>query len=160
MGRKLSAADFEELDALREMNDAVKGPSFLMRKHWHETGYRRFARAGLVKWGDPPKGFTRKIFAGVTITDAGRAALAASRGKPRSARDPIRERARKAVAYAIRKGRLTPPSDLKCVDCGHLGSDRRHEYDHHRGYGLDVHLDVEPVCTLCHADRERGRRNG
>lgn len=34
----------------------------------------------------------------------------------------------------------------------------RHEYDHHQGYGAEHHLDVEPVCTFCHAAREKARR--
>ncbi len=86
--------------------------------------------------------------------------LAAERGKPRHPRDPEHERARKAVAYAIRCGALPHPSTVPCLDCGHLGADRRHEYDHHLGYAPAHRLDVEPVCTTCHADRERERRNG
>lgn len=36
--------------------------------------------------------------------------------------------------------------------------ERRHEYDHHRGYGAEHQLDVEAVCTRCHGKRERRRR--
>jgi hypothetical protein len=32
-------------------------------------------RKGLVAWGDPPKGFTKKRFAGIEITEKGRALL-------------------------------------------------------------------------------------
>jgi len=54
------------------------------------------------------------------------------------------------------------PNTLPCSDCGHIHADgeRRHEYDHHRGYEGDAKFDVEAVCTTCHADRERGRRDG
>jgi hypothetical protein len=73
---KLTKAERAELDALREMNDVLNRPSFLMRCHWHESGYRKFARAGLVVWGDAPEGFDNRRFAGAMITDAGRKALA------------------------------------------------------------------------------------
>lgn len=84
--------------------------------------------------------------------------LAAERGKPRFPRNPRHERARSAVSYAVRMGRLPRASAVLCTDCGHLGSDRRHEYDHYLGYEPEHHLHVEPVCTTCHADRERARR--
>lgn len=41
--------------------------------------------------------------------------------------------------------------------------ERRHEYDHHLGYSVARMLDVEAVCTLCHAARREKRltcRNG
>lgn len=79
---KLTEAQREELLALKETNDLV-GPSFLMRKHWHETGYASLVRSGLVTWGDPPVGFDKRIFAGVTITAAGREAIATSKGGER-----------------------------------------------------------------------------
>ncbi|MCG8271618.1 hypothetical protein MIC97_08895 [Aquamicrobium sp. NLF2-7] len=72
---KLTEAQREELFALKETNDLV-GPSFLMRHHWHESGYQTLVRRGLVVWGDPPEGFDKRMFAGVEITEAGRAALA------------------------------------------------------------------------------------
>lgn len=84
--------------------------------------------------------------------------LKVERGKPRSTRDPLHEAARKAVSYEIRCGRMPPANAMPCTDCGHLSDDKRHEYDHHRGYEREHHLDVEPVCTTCHADRERSRR--
>ena len=75
---KLSEAQREELFALKETNDVV-GRSFLMRRHWHVSGYRTLVRRGLVSWGDPPKGFNKRMFAGVEITPAGRAALRENR---------------------------------------------------------------------------------
>jgi len=86
--------------------------------------------------------------------------LAADRGKPRTVRDPAKVAARVAVQHAVRFGRLPHPGSVPCTDCGHTGDDRRHEYDHHHGYDVEHHLDVEPVCTTCHADRERGRLDG
>lgn len=74
MAEKMSDQERAELDALRKINDALKGPSFIMRWHWRgDIG--RLARRGLVKWGEPPKGFTKSKFAGVEITDLGRRAL-------------------------------------------------------------------------------------
>lgn len=72
--RKLTAEELEELDALAQINDVLKGPSFIMRNHWHSL-YQPLVRRGFVKWGPPPKGFNPRKFAGTTITDAGRAAL-------------------------------------------------------------------------------------
>lgn len=71
---KLTKAQREELFALKETNDVV-GQSFLMRRHWHESGYSSLVRRGLVAWGDPPAGFDKRMFAGVEITEAGREAL-------------------------------------------------------------------------------------
>ena len=70
----LTQEDKEELRALMEVNDAIKGPSFLMRSHWRGR-YRKLVCGGLVLWGDPPEGFDRKKFAGTTITAKGREAI-------------------------------------------------------------------------------------
>jgi hypothetical protein len=72
-------------------------------------------------------------------------------------RDGDRRQARQRVNVLVRTGRLPHPGELPCVDCQHLGDDRRHEYDHHLGYGAEHHLDVQPVCTVCHARRGRER---
>jgi hypothetical protein len=42
------------------------------------------------------------------------------------------------------------------VDCGHVWKkgERRHEYDHYKGYAAQHHYDVEPVCSTCHAKRD------
>lgn len=70
----LTKAQRGELQALSEVN-AVVGKSFIMRCHWHESGYRGLVRAGLVEWGDPPASFDKKRYAGTQITQAGRDAL-------------------------------------------------------------------------------------
>ena len=72
---KLSEGQIAELEALRQNNDALKGPSFIMRFHWRESGYCTLVRRGLVKWGAPPAGFDPKRFAGTEITEAGCKAL-------------------------------------------------------------------------------------
>lgn len=85
--------------------------------------------------------------------------LIAERGRPRVQRDPAHEAARHAVLRAVKAGRLPAAADVPCSDCGHeagLG-ERRHEYDHVKGYAREHWLTVEAVCTLCHADREKAR---
>lgn len=74
--KKLTPKQLEELDALREINDELNGPSAMMRFHWYGL-YRPLVQQGLVTWGDPPKGFSRRWFAGTTITNKGRVALVA-----------------------------------------------------------------------------------
>ena len=88
--------------------------------------------------------------------------LRSDSGRPRGERDRVRELARRAVGVAVRFGRLPRANDRPCVDCGHVWRDgeRRHEYDHYLGYEIEHRLAVEPVCTTCHADREKARRDG
>lgn len=76
---------------------------------------------------------------------------------PAPSRDGDRKQARQRVNVEVRTGRRPRPGSLPCKDCGHLGPERRHEYDHHLGYSAEHHLDVEPVCTICHSARERAR---
>jgi hypothetical protein len=86
--------------------------------------------------------------------DAGR------RFKP--ARDGDRQQARRRIDHLIAIGRITDPDKLPCVDCGHSGTARRHEYDHYLGYAAEHHEHVEPVCSKCHATRSirRGENAG
>lgn len=81
-------------------------------------------------------------------------------GPPADApRDGDRKQARRRINVEVREGRRPHPNKLPCVDCGHVWSDgeRRHEYDHHRGYGAEHHYDVEAVCTQCHHIRDNAR---
>lgn len=72
-------------------------------------------------------------------------------------RDGDKKQARRRVNYLVESGQLRAPGTLACTDCGHLGDDRRHEYDHARGYDGQNQLYVEPVCTTCHHEREARR---
>ncbi len=76
------------------------------------------------------------------------------------ARDGDKEQARARVNHRIKVGLLPDPNDLPCVDCDHAWAEgeRRHEYDHHKGYAAEHQLDVEAVCTTCH--RARGDARG
>ena len=76
-------------------------------------------------------------------------------------RDPNKLRARQVVNAQVRSGSRPHPNSLPCVDCGHVWKkgERRHEYDHFKGYAAKHHLDVEPVCTTCHAARDGAKAN-
>lgn len=59
---------------------------------------------------------------------------------------PEKVAARFAVRKAIKQGKLLHPSYLSCVICPNQAA----EYHHHRGYDIEHHLDVIPVCYDCH----------
>lgn len=73
-------AQLDELDALREVNDVLHGPGFLCRSYYRDPVIGPLVRHGLIAWGAPPAGLEPRRFAGTTITDAGRTALAAREG--------------------------------------------------------------------------------
>lgn len=79
---------------------------------------------------------------------------------PKQPRAGDRMQARQRVNVEVRTGRRPHPNTLPCSDCGHTWrkGERRHEYDHHLGYEPEHHLDVEPVCTTCHAARDNARK--
>ena len=74
-------------------------------------------------------------------------------------RDGDKRQARRRINYLVERGRLPSPADLPCIDCGHARGDeeRRHEYDHARGYDRENQLYVEAVCSTCHHKREAVR---
>lgn len=81
-------------------------------------------------------------------------------GPPANApRDGDKRQARRRINVEVREGRRPHPNTLPCVDCGHIWSrgERRHEYDHHRGYAAAHHYDVIAVCTRCHHVRDNAR---
>lgn len=69
------------------------------------------------------------------------------------ARDGDQSQARGRVNHLSRVGVLPKPNKVPCVDCGHVGDDRRHEFDHFAGYQSDQHELVEVVCSKCHSKR-------
>lgn len=75
-------------------------------------------------------------------------------------RDGDKQQARQRINVLVRTGRLAHPNTFPCTDCGHVWAEgeRRHEYDHHKGYAPEHHYDVEPVCTTCHAARDSARK--
>lgn len=80
---------------------------------------------------------------------------------PKSPISGNKRQARARVNVEVRTGRIPHPNTLPCTDCGHVWKegDRRHEYDHSKGYGAEFHLIVESVCTLCHAKRDSVKAN-
>lgn len=67
-----------------------------------------------------------------------------------------KQQARQRINVEVRTGYRPNPNSIACVDCGHLGDGRRHEYDHCLGYDAEHHGDVESVCTVCHYRRHNG----
>lgn len=80
---------------------------------------------------------------------------------PSPPRDGDKVQARQRINVLVRTGRLAHPNTLACVDCGHIWKpgERRHEYDHYLGYAAEHHYDVQPVCTLCHSERDNAEAN-
>lgn len=72
-------------------------------------------------------------------------------------RDGDKQQARQRINVEVRSGRRPRASALPCTDCGHIGNDRRHEYDHYLGYSAAHHYDVQPVCSRCHHLRDDKR---
>lgn len=72
-------------------------------------------------------------------------------------RDGDKKQARSQVNVEVRFGRRPNPNTLPCTDCGHLGADRRHEYDHYLGYAAEHHSHVQPVCVFCHKRRDNAK---
>ena len=73
-------------------------------------------------------------------------------------RDGDKIQARYSVRHQIRSGKLPHAQTLPCIDCGHIGHDLLHEYDHYLGYAGINHLNVQCVCNPCHRKREQQRR--
>lgn len=69
-----------------------------------------------------------------------------------------KEQARHRVNREVAAGALPNPNSVPCADCGHIGNDKRHEYDHWNGYDADHFLDVQSVCTACHAKRDSSKK--
>jgi hypothetical protein len=72
-------------------------------------------------------------------------------------RDGDKAQARGRVNYMVRVALLPDPNSLRCVDCWHIGTDYRHEYDHYLGYAAEHHEQVEAVCARCHFARSEAR---
>lgn len=75
---------------------------------------------------------------------------------PNPPRDGDKRQARQRINVEVRTGKRPHPNQLPCADCGHVWEEgeRRHEYDHYKGYAPDHHYDVESVCTVCHSTRD------
>lgn len=69
-------------------------------------------------------------------------------------RDGDKLQARGRVNSLIEAGLLPRPATLPCVECGHTGPDRRHEYHHHKGYSVQHREDVVVLCVKCHRQKD------
>lgn len=74
-------------------------------------------------------------------------------------RDGDKKQARRRVNYLVEQGLIPRPNDLPCINCAHEWSpgEKRHEYDHAKGYDGENQLYVEPLCSGCHHDIEEAR---
>jgi hypothetical protein len=61
-----------------------------------------------------------------------------------------KKQAKSRINHDVSLGLRPNPNDLYCAKCGHIGSDRRHEYHHIMGYAEEHHYDVLPLCSACH----------
>lgn len=89
-------------------------------------------------------------------SEAGRQACLRALQNQRNTRHGKRaNRARSAVAYALKTGRLQKPS--RCESCGKR--DSKLDAHHHRGYARRHYLDVIWLCrSPCHA-RQHGKKS-
>jgi len=65
----------------------------------------------------------------------------------RRQRDKHKMKARYALNRAVDIGKLPPATECQCFVCGNPAK----EYHHYLGYEPEHHLDVKPVCKMCHA---------
>ena len=75
-------------------------------------------------------------------------------------RDGDVRQARGRVHSLVRIGLLAKANNLPCNVCGHICThgERRHEFHHTNGYSADNHELVEVVCTTCHRERDKQRK--
>lgn len=137
-----------------EWTDATKACSRCGQSKMRDQFAKDGSRAdGLTYWcKDCRNGRERGSYAPKERASAGRRFV--------EARDGDVKQARRRVNHLVDVGMLPHPNALLCTDCGHVwtAGERRHEYDHHRGYAAEHHEDVEAVCTTCHHRRENERR--
>lgn len=69
------------------------------------------------------------------------------RGPRSHARDPVKDKARRALREAVRYGLIAKPSS--CQDCSGEGQLHGHHTDYSKPF------DVEWLCTACHGRRHR-----
>ena len=79
---------------------------------------------------------------------------------PGPERSGDKAQARHRVNVLVRTGKIPHPNNLVCSECGHVhkANEKRHEYDHHKGYATGKHTIVIPLCSTCH--HRRHPRNG
>jgi hypothetical protein len=94
----------------------------------------------------------RSVFAKSIYVHKPRQSKRGARFTPARDGDKIQARSRSNRLVAV--GLLPNPNDVPCKDCGHIGDDRRHEYDHYKGYSAEHQETVEAVCTICHSKRD------
>jgi len=72
--------------------------------------------------------------------------------------DGDKRQARNRINSRVKRGILPRAQTIPCTDCGHIGTNIPHEYDHYLGYAAINHLQVQCVCFPCHRKREQQRQ--
>jgi hypothetical protein len=80
-------------------------------------------------------------------TEKGKQRQQSKRQQYRPVYEPLKESARRKLAYAIRMGRVVRPPF--CLDCGKEGRVHAHHSDYRRPF------DVKWLCPSCHGKRHR-----
>jgi hypothetical protein len=73
--KRITYFQYQELSALKGFNDAIGGPSHIHTSQWRGL-YQSLVRLGLVIWESPPVGFSKRRFAGATVSELGCKVLA------------------------------------------------------------------------------------
>jgi len=63
-----------------------------------------------------------------------------------------KKQARHRINHLVEIGIIANPNSVSCVDCGHRGKDKRHEY-HHDSYTIKNQEIVVCLCSECHHKR-------
>jgi len=125
--------------ACKKYRQSEKG-KLATKTHWRKW---RETESGRISYFKQIKRF-RKSPHGIEVA---RRAQRAS-----EARHPDRKKARAAVWYAVKSGKIKSPHEMKCADC----EANANQY-HHESYATDKWFDVTPLCDICHLARH-GKR--
>jgi hypothetical protein len=73
-------------------------------------------------------------------------------------RDGDKRQARARINHLIRLGLLPDPNTRVCSSCRNTKKSKRNEYHHHKGYAAEHHESVIVLCSVCHAELHKNRK--
>lgn len=97
-------------------------------------------KAAEKRWATSPRG--QVIRRAYRTSEAGKLAI-----QREYAKNPLRFKAKTALAWAVRSGKIPRISTQICVYCERQAQ----QYHHYNGYEKDHWLDVVPLCISCHS---------
>ncbi len=134
----------------------------LSKKDGLQANCKRCRKAICRRWNISDEG--RAYYNAYAKSDKGRAQRAAHARTPKAKARVTRYKAsrrgtgefeaRAAVNHAVEKGRMPRARTLRCRHCGK----QAHSYHHHKGYAVEHHLDVIPLCHQCHWNEHHPNR--